>query len=101
MRPAPEQAIPVAAHADPELVMWARQHLFERVYEDARAERDHVATIQEDFLKRSFNALIAQADAAIFAAEDEKDRGVPGADGRLRKAEIIKTQHEERRRQSA
>jgi superfamily II DNA or RNA helicase len=98
-RPAPEQAISVAAQTDPQLVMWARQHLFERVYEEARAERGHVAVIQEDFLKRSFNALIAQADAAIFAAEDEKDRGVPGADGRLRKAEITKAQHEERRRQ--
>ena len=27
------------------------------------------------------------------------DRGVQGADGRLRKAEITKAQHEERRRQ--
>jgi hypothetical protein len=98
-RPVPEQAMSVAAQTDPQLVMWARQHLFERVYEEARAERGHVAAIQEDFLKRSFNALIAQADAAILAAEDEKDRGVPGADGRLRKAEITKAQHDERRRQ--
>ena len=98
-RPAPEQAMSVAAQTDPQLVMWARQHLFERVYEEARAERGHVAAIQEDFLKRSFNALIAQADAAILAAEDEKDRGVPGADGRLRRAEITKAQHDERRRQ--
>jgi superfamily II DNA or RNA helicase len=99
MRPAPGQAIPVAAQADPELVMWARQHLFERDYQQAKAERDHVAAIQEDFLKRSFNSLIAQADEAILSAEDEKDRGVPGADGRLRKAELTKAQHEERRRQ--
>ena len=75
----------------------ARQHLFERVFQDAKAEREHVATIQEDFLKRSFNALLAQADAAIIAAEEEIDRRVQGAEGRLRKAELIKEQHEQRR----
>ena len=79
--------------------MWARQHLFERVFQDAKAEREHVAAIQEDFLKRSFNALIAQADAAIIAAEEEIDRGIQGAEGRLRKAELVKEQHEQRRRQ--
>ena len=87
------------AKADPRLVMWARQHLFERDYQEAKTERGHVAAVQEEFLKRSFNVLLAQADIAIFAAEDEKDRGVPGADGRLRKAELTKAQHEERRRQ--
>ena len=98
-RPAPGHVVPVAAQADPALVMWARQHLFERDYQEAKTERGHVAAVQEEFLKRSFNALLAQADIAIFAAEDEKDRGVPGADGRLRKAELTKAQHEERRRQ--
>jgi len=98
-QPVAGQVIPVAAQADPALEMWARQHLFEPVYQDALTERDHVAAIQEEFLKRSFNALLAQADEAIFAAEDEKDRGIPGADGRLRKAELTKAQHEERRRQ--
>jgi hypothetical protein len=58
-----------------------------------------VAAIQVDFLKRSFNALVAQADAAIIAAEEEIDRGVHGAEGRLRKAELAKEQHEQRRRQ--
>ena len=61
--------------------MWARQHLFEPVFQDAKAEREHVAAIQEDFLKRSFNALLAQADEAIIAAEEEIDRGVQGAEG--------------------
>ncbi len=78
--------------------MWVRLHLFEQVFQDARAEREHVAAIQEDFLKRSFNALLAQADAALIAAEEENDRGVQGAEGRLRKAELAKVQHEQRRR---
>ena len=98
-RPARGEPLPVTAPANPELIMWARQHLFERVFQDARTEREHVATIQEDFLKRSFNALLAQADAAIIAAEEENDRGVQGAEGRLRKAELAKAQHEQRRRQ--
>jgi superfamily II DNA or RNA helicase len=97
--PASGEAVQVEAPSDPELVMWARQHLFERVFNEAKAERDNVAAIQVDFLKRSFNALIAQADAAIIAAEEEIDRGVPGAEGRLRKAELTKEQHEQRRRQ--
>ena len=91
--PPDEPVLSAAAQADAELVMWARQHLFERVFQEAKAEREHVAAIQEDFLKRSFNSLLAQADAAIIAAEEEIDRGVQGAEGRLRKAELVKEQH--------
>lgn len=89
--------LPAAAPVDPDLAMWARQHLFERVFQDAKRERENVTAIQEDFLKRSFNALLAQADTAIIAAEEEIDRGVQGAEGRLRKAELVKEQHEQRR----
>jgi superfamily II DNA or RNA helicase len=88
----------VAGQADTDLVMWARQHLFEQVFQEAKAEREHVAVIQEDFLKRSFGSLIAQADAAIIAAEEEAERGVQGAEGRLRKAELVKEQHQQRLR---
>jgi superfamily II DNA/RNA helicase len=86
------------ADGDAELVMWARQHLFEPVFQQAKAEREHVAAIQEDFLKRSFGALIAQSDSAIIAAEEEIERGIQGAEGRLRKAELTKEQHEQRRK---
>ncbi len=94
----PEGPISAAPEADAELIMWARRHLFERVFTDAKAEREHVAAIQEDFLKRSFNALLAQADSAIIAAEEEIDRGIQGAEGRLRKAELVKEQHQQRSR---
>jgi superfamily II DNA or RNA helicase len=92
----PEDPPAAAPQADADLIMWARQHLFERVFRDAKAEREHVAEIQEDFLKRSFNSLLAQSDAAIIAAEEEIDRGIQGAEGRLRKAELVKEQHEQR-----
>ena len=87
-----------ATQGGAELIMWARQHLFERVFLDAKAEREHVAGIQEDFLKRSFNSLLSQADSAILAAEEEAERGIHGAEGRMRKAELVKEQHEHRRR---
>lgn len=72
---------------------------FEKVFQEAKAERENVAAIQEDFLKRSFNALPSQAEAGIIAADEEVERGVHGAEGRLRKAELPKEQHEQRRRQ--
>ena len=93
------EVLPGTAPADPALAMWARQHLFERVFQAAKAERESVAAIQEDFLKRAFNSLVAQADAALIAADEEIERGVQGAEGRLRKAELAKEQHEQRRRQ--
>jgi superfamily II DNA or RNA helicase len=95
----PPEGPPAAApEADAELIMWARQHLFEWVFTEAKAEREHVAAIQEDFLKRSFNSLLAQADSAIIAAEEEIDRGTQGAEGRLRKTELVKEQHQQRSR---
>jgi superfamily II DNA or RNA helicase len=98
IRLAPNRALPFAAPADDRLVMWARQHLFERVFQEARAEREGVAAIQEDFLKRSFNVLLANAEAATLTADEEVEKGVQGAEGRLRKAELVKEQHEQRRR---
>jgi superfamily II DNA or RNA helicase len=87
------------AHPDPaaptidveSLEMWARQNVFEDIYRDAKAERDHVAEVQLEFLARSFNSILAQADEAILAADDEVANGVQGAAGRLRKAELAKS----------
>ncbi len=98
IKPAPDDVTPAASDGDDDLVMWARQHLFEPIYEDARAEHEQVAAIQDDFLRRSFNALLARADEAIIAADEEIDRGVQGAEGRLRKAELVKEQYTLRQR---
>ena len=73
------------------IVMWARRTAFEEPYLRTKADREHVADVQLEFLHRSFNALIANADAAIIAAEEEVDAGRQGAEGRLRKAEVAKT----------
>ena len=84
------------AAEDADLVTWARQQLFEPVYRSAVEDRVHVADVQEDFLRRSFGALVSSADESLFAAEDEVASGVQGADGRLRKAEIQKATYEQR-----
>jgi hypothetical protein len=97
IKPAPDSVEAVAAPVDDELVMWARQHLFEPIFEEARDERTQVAAIQDDFLRRSFGSLLAQADSAIIASEEEIDRGVQGAEGRLRKAELLKEQYDLRK----
>jgi superfamily II DNA/RNA helicase len=76
---------------DDATVMWARQHLFEERYAGAKAEREGVADIQLDFLRRSFNALLSAADQAVIAAEEDAERGAQGAEGRLRKAEVAKS----------
>jgi superfamily II DNA or RNA helicase len=73
------------------LEMWARQHVFEDIYQEKKTEREHVAEVQLEFLARSFNSILAQAEDGILAADDEIARGVQGAAGRLRKAELSKS----------
>jgi len=88
-----------AAASDPEgpmigvedLEMWTRQHIFEETFQAVKAEREHVADVQLEFLSRSFNGLLAQADASIMVSEEEVASGAQGAEGRLRKAELAKT----------
>jgi superfamily II DNA/RNA helicase len=75
---------------DGETAMWARQHIFEDRYQDAKHERETVADIQIDFLHRSFSSLLSAADQAIIAADEDVEHGAPGAEGRLRRAEVAK-----------
>ncbi len=86
---APDAERPAISVED--LEMWARQHIFEETFQTVKANREHVADVQLEFLSRSFNALLAQADASIMASEEEVASGAQGAEGRLRKAELAKT----------
>ena len=90
-------ALPDVAPGGEDLVTWSRQHLFEDAFRDALGERAKVADIQEEFIRRSFGALLVAADEMAMAAEDELDRGILGAEGRLRKAELTKETYEVRR----
>ena len=93
----PPDDVPSVAPAAPGLETWARQQLFERVYQQARQERERVAAIQEEFVRRSCNQLISESDIAAIKADEEGERGVPGAEGRRRIAELEKRGHELRR----
>ncbi|MFV2177638.1 helicase-related protein [Actinomadura sp. LOL_016] len=95
----PEQipdSLPLSMGTD-DLVNWARLHVFEEPYRRAKTEREGAAQIQEDFLERSFRAVLARQDQEILALEDELADGVQGVEGRLRKAELAKAQTRERR----
>ena len=76
---------------------WARRHEFERHYLQARAERAKVADIQDEYLRRSFTAILQRQQEALFDLDTEVDHGAAGAEGRLRKAELGKVQVEEKR----
>jgi superfamily II DNA or RNA helicase len=89
VRPRSPEIPPVAPQHD-DLLTWSRQQVFEQPFSEARGERQSVADIQAEFVRRSFDALMIGADEAALAAEEELERGVGGADGRLRKAELQK-----------
>lgn len=76
---------------------WARSHLFEAPFQEAKVERERGADITERFLEESFTALLADADRQILEAEEEVDTGIAGAQGRLRQAELAKEAHRQRR----
>jgi len=76
---------------------WARSHLFEAPFKEAKAEREREVEITERFLQESFTALLADADRQILEADEEVDAGVAGAQGRLRQAELAKEAHRQRR----
>lgn len=99
VRPASETLSAATRPRDADLIVWARQRIFEKLFQEARGERDGVARIQEDFLRRSFGSLLSTVDESIIAADEEIEKGVQGAEGRLRKAELVKKGLELRRDQ--
>jgi hypothetical protein len=76
---------------------WARNHLFEAPFQEAKVEREREAGITERFLEESFTAQLADVDRQILDAEEEVDSGVSGAQGRLRQAELAKEAYRQRR----
>lgn len=97
----PAVAVPTDQRPEPQgtddLVAWVRKNVIERRYQQSKSEREQVATTQEDFLKKSFQALLARQDQEIYNIEDEVSLNATGAEGRLRKAELAKAQTQQRR----
>jgi Domain of unknown function (DUF3883) len=96
--PADTDAVPVATPTPADdVVAWARRHGFERHYQQAKAERARVADIQEEYLRRSFAAILLRHQDTLFELDDDVTKRVAGAEGRLRKAELAKAQVEAKR----
>ncbi len=83
---------------DPAVVIdWSRRHEFERHYQRAKEERVRVADIQEDYLRRSFSTILNRQQQLLLDLDEEVEKGATGAPGRLRRAELVRAQIEERR----
>jgi superfamily II DNA or RNA helicase len=96
--PAPTHAVGGEELSDVGIVTaWARRHEFERHYQQARADRARVADIQEEYLRKSFTAILQRHQETLFDLDAEVADDVAGAEGRLRKAELSKIQVEEKR----
>jgi superfamily II DNA or RNA helicase len=80
-----------------EVVNWARRHEFERHFQRVCEERGRVADIQEDYLRRSFASILNRYQQTLFDLDEEVELGRQGSEGRLRRAELTKTQVETRR----
>ncbi len=89
---APDQ--PVTTDA---IVGWARAHILERRFQEVKEERDHVVSVQEDFLRKSFSAMLVHADEVLLELDAEVERHAQGAEGRLRQAELSKAALREKR----
>lgn len=79
------------------VIDWARKNLLEDIYQDQKEQRADVADIQQDFVQRSFAAVLADLDDAILSLDEDVEDGATGAEGRLRKAELARDQQVYRR----
>ena len=78
--------LPVVAF-EPEPSAWLNQHALQPFLEETRGER--LAEIQRiaHHVELSLTELLQRADEEIGKANEDKDRGISGADGRLAQAE--------------
>ena len=70
------------------VVNWARQHEFEPHFQQASTERTRVVRITEDYLTKAFAEIAARQQTTLLDLDAEVERGVAGAEGRRRQAEL-------------
>lgn len=96
----PKELPPIALV--PEASAWLHKNVLNAFLEETRGERlDEVERIARH-VELSLTELLQRADEEIGKANDDKERGVPGAEGRLAQAENRHTElmsRRERRRQ--
>ena len=82
---APE-ALPAVATA-PEPAAWLHRHALAPFLEDTRRERLTEIGRVASHVELSLTELLQRADEEIGKADEDRDQGVPGAEGRLARAE--------------
>ncbi|HOE12821.1 MAG TPA: helicase-related protein [bacterium] len=87
----PPKDLPAVA-TEPEPSAWLFKNALQAFLEETRAERLVEVARISDHVELSLTELLQRADEEIGKANDDKERGVPGAEGRLAQAE---SRHEE------
>jgi hypothetical protein len=86
MPAAPPAELPAIAQA-PEPLAWLRQNALQPFLEEIRAERQAEVERIAAHIELSLTELLQRADEEIGKAMEDKEKGVPGAEGRLAQAE--------------
>jgi superfamily II DNA or RNA helicase len=82
----PPEELPAVASA-PEASSWLHEHAMQPFIEETRKERLAEVERIAEHVELSLTELLQRADEEIGKASIDKEKGVPGADGRLAQAE--------------
>jgi len=82
----PPEALPTVASA-PEASTWLHEHAMQPFIEETRKERMAEVERIAEHVELSLTELLQRADEEIGKASEDKENGVPGAEGRLVQAE--------------
>jgi len=82
----PPEELPAVASA-PEARSWLHKHAMRPFIQETRQERLTEVERIAEHVELSLTELLQRADEEIGKASEDKEKGVPGADGRLAKAE--------------
>jgi len=82
----PPEELPAVASA-PEATAWMHEHAMQPFIEETRQERLSEVERITEHVELSLTELLQRADEEIGKANEDKEKGIPGADGRLAQAE--------------
>lgn len=82
----PPEELPAVASV-PEATAWLHEHAMQPFIEETRQERLSEVERIAEHVELSLTELLQRADEEIGKANEDKEKGIPGADGRLAQAE--------------
>jgi len=82
----PPEELPAVASV-PEATAWMHEHAMQPFIEETRQERLSEVERITEHVELSLTELLQRADEEIGKANEDKEKGIPGADGRLAQAE--------------